>query len=233
MSSKHAGEIRLIVAMTPTGGIGLNGEIPWLSREDLKFFYEETTARVTDATDGASRAAMNAVVMGRVTWESLPKTLRGRLNIVVSPSLAKEARERSAAERVARHGAIPDVVVADYRSAICTARDAKCPRIFVIGGVNLFAEALGAGAVDEITVTHVLSEIPCDRWFPLEAARRAGFDLLLRDVADRVRAFLPPIPMINPPIVVRRYRRNARDHDDGAVGRGEARSFNAIKNMSP
>lgn len=220
-----AGEIRIIVAMTPTGGIGLNGEIPWFSRQDLKFFYDETTAR---PLSGA--AAMNAVVMGRVTWESLPRALRGRLNIVVSRTLAREAHERSAAERVARHGAIPDVVVADYDSAIRAARDAKCPRIFVLGGVDLFAAALGAsvgasvGAVREITVTHVLSEIPCDRWFPLEAARCCGFDLLSDDVGP-VQLFLPPIPMIDPPIVVRRYRRDAEHrgtdgHGDGAVACG-------------
>lgn len=213
--------IHIIVAMTPSGGIGLNGEIPWLSREDLRFFYKETTQRVA-ATGGAatgSAAAMNAVIMGRVTWETLPNTLKGRLNIVVSRTLAKEARERSAAERVARHGAIPDCVTPDYDGAIRAARDAGCPRIFVLGGVDIFAAALRSGEVDEITVTHVLSEIPCDRRFPLDVARAVGgFDLPLdRAALGPLCEFLPPIPMIDPPIAIRRYA--AARHGAGAADR--------------
>jgi dihydrofolate reductase len=74
----------LIVAMTPEGGIGLDGTVPWGTlRTDMRRFKELTTG------DGR-----NAVVMGRKTWTSIPvefRPLPGRLNIVLSSNAA--ARE--------------------------------------------------------------------------------------------------------------------------------------------
>ena len=52
--------MKAILAMTPNGGIGLNNQLPWDSLEgDLKRFKELTTGQT--------------IVMGRSTWESLPK----------------------------------------------------------------------------------------------------------------------------------------------------------------
>lgn len=66
--------MKAILAMTPNGGIGLNNQLPWESLEcDLKRFKELTTGQT--------------IVMGRSTWESLPrKPLPNRKSIVVSSS---------------------------------------------------------------------------------------------------------------------------------------------------
>ena len=50
-------------------GIGLDGKIPWHNKKDLEFFRNITTC--------------NYVLMGRKTWDSLPKKpLPNRINII-------------------------------------------------------------------------------------------------------------------------------------------------------
>ena len=68
--------ISMIVAMDEDGYIGLGNSLPWKLSSDLSRFK-----RLTEG-DG-----FNAVVMGRKTWDSLPKRfqpLPERLNIVMS-----------------------------------------------------------------------------------------------------------------------------------------------------
>ncbi len=68
--------ISIIVATDQQGLIGLNNQIPWKSKVDMKRFKEKTT-------DGT-------LIMGRVTYESLPsKTLSNR-NIIVLSSKVKD-----------------------------------------------------------------------------------------------------------------------------------------------
>jgi len=64
--------MKLILAVTPEGGIGLHGQLPWTHLVgDLPRFRRLTLG--------------NTVVMGRKTWESLPsKPLKDRMNLVVS-----------------------------------------------------------------------------------------------------------------------------------------------------
>jgi len=56
--------------------IGSAGKIPWKCRADMKFF-KEMTSSVNNSTK------MNAVIMGRKTFESLPAPLPNRLNVVL------------------------------------------------------------------------------------------------------------------------------------------------------
>ena len=63
--------IGIIVAVSPEGIIGVDGDIPWHYSADMKRFKRLTT--------GAT------VIMGRSTWESLPaKPLKDRRNIVIT-----------------------------------------------------------------------------------------------------------------------------------------------------
>ena len=58
-------------------GIGIKNTIPWNLPEDLKNFSKVTKGQ-----------GNNAIIMGRKTWESLPKKpLPGRQNIILSRSL--------------------------------------------------------------------------------------------------------------------------------------------------
>lgn len=64
--------MKLIVACDPNGGIGYNNRLPWTNLQgDLPRFKNLTQGQV--------------VVMGRNTWDSLPKKpLLGRLNFIVT-----------------------------------------------------------------------------------------------------------------------------------------------------
>ena len=70
----------LIVATDLNGGIGKNNQIPWHYKEDMQYFKSVTT-------DTSSINKINAVIMGRNTWDSLPekyKPLPNRINVILS-----------------------------------------------------------------------------------------------------------------------------------------------------
>lgn len=71
--------LTIIVAATLNNGIGQNGRLPWRLSKEMQYF-----ARVTS---NAPEGSVNAVLMGRNTWESIPKKSRPlpkRINVVVS-----------------------------------------------------------------------------------------------------------------------------------------------------
>ena len=63
-------DISLILSVGKNNEIGKNNDLVWHFHEDMKFFRETTTG--------------NTVIMGRKTFESLPKVLPNRRNIVIS-----------------------------------------------------------------------------------------------------------------------------------------------------
>ena len=64
--------ISLIAAIGKNYELGKNNNLIWYIKGDLKFFKETTMG--------------HPIVMGRKTFESLPKVLPGRKNIVISKS---------------------------------------------------------------------------------------------------------------------------------------------------
>jgi dihydrofolate reductase len=127
--------LTLIVARARNGAIGRAGTIPWHAPEDLAFFQRETT--------GA------AVIMGRKTWESLPKRpLPRRLNIVVTS-----------------HPADGDAAFVTLDAAIPTAKAAGHMRIYGIGGQGIYRALLPLA--DRLLITEVALDVPdADAFFP-------------------------------------------------------------------
>ncbi len=127
--------ISLVVARAQNGAIGKGNTIPWQAPEDLAFFQRETMG--------------GAVIMGRNTWESLPfKPLKNRLNIVVS-------RDKS----------LHETVVGSVDEAISMARAAGYPRIYGIGGAQIYAQMLPMA--DRLLITEVDLVIEdADAYFP-------------------------------------------------------------------
>lgn len=75
---KQKFELAMIVATDPNKGIGKGNDMPWHISSDLKRFKELTTG--------------HSIVMGRKTWESLPKRpLPNRLNVVLTRNLGFKA----------------------------------------------------------------------------------------------------------------------------------------------
>lgn len=144
--------INLIVASTPTGIISGEGNtLPWRLPEDMKYFAEKTTGGV--------------VVMGRKTWDSIPpkyKPLPDRDNVVLSRSWAQQDPDD-----------LPDgiFVCGDYRSGMSAAErlaKVKGSDVWIIGGGDIYTEALKSGCVDTCYITEVYYNGPHDTaMFPI------------------------------------------------------------------
>lgn len=126
--------VALIAAVASDGGIGRGNALLWHLPEDLRHFKATTL--------GAP------IVMGRKTWESIGRPLPGRRNIVVTRQVAWQA---PGAE-----------VVPSLDDAIERAGDV--PRVFVIGGAQLYAAALPLA--DELVLTEVDAQAGADTFFP-------------------------------------------------------------------
>lgn len=138
--------LAIIVAYDENRGIGKNNKIPWHIPDDLKSFKIRTYG--------------SPVIMGRNTWESLPKRSRplpGRLNIVVS-------------RRMENLDCADTLVVASLEHAIEVAQYAATPAhpIWIIGGGAIYQQALESETtlVDEVIATEVKGSFDCDVFFP-------------------------------------------------------------------
>ena len=109
---------------------------------------------------------MNAVVMGRKTWESIPqrfRPLKDRFNIIVSRTPDKLAVDL-AEEKLSMMVPVGSLA-AGYQEI--ANRSPDIDRIFVIGGAEMYNKALEIGSVERILWTRVEREYECDVSFPL------------------------------------------------------------------
>jgi len=126
--------VSLIVAMSRNGVIGDQGRIPWHLPAELKRFKRITMG--------------HHIVMGRKTWESIGRLLPGRRSVIVSRN---------------PDYAVPGAIVADsLRAAIAICLYDE--EVFVIGGAELFREALPIA--DRLYLTVVDTEVAGDTLMP-------------------------------------------------------------------
>jgi dihydrofolate reductase len=133
-------EVVLIAAVAENGVIGSNGTIPWRVRADVQRLKAMTMGK--------------PVVMGRKTFESLPRPLPGRTNIVVT---------RDQSFRAA--GAAVTISFADARAiALGDALRRFAAEIAVIGGAEIYAQWMDCA--DRLEVTEVHARPDGDTFFP-------------------------------------------------------------------
>jgi len=119
--------ITLVVARAENGVIGRDGGLPWHLSDDLKHFKAVTMG--------------TPMVMGRKTFESLPRLLPGRRHIVLTRDPAWRA---DGAE-----------IATDMASAVELAGE---PRLSVIGGAEIFRLFLSLADRIELTEVHARPE---------------------------------------------------------------------------
>ncbi len=115
--------ISMIVARSRNHVIGRDNQMPWKISADLQFFKKVTMG--------------HPVIMGRKTWESIGRPLPGRRNIVVSRNTDLQL---TGAE-----------VVHSLDAALATLNE--FPRVFVIGGEQLFTQAFPQA--DRLYITEI------------------------------------------------------------------------------
>ena len=163
-TSKDYRPFSLVVAATPSGGIGHKGRFPWPRLpSDVAFFRELTSTTTTNNNKAA--VLMNAVIMGRKTWESIPENFRplaNRFNVVVTHSPTEELKGMTS-----RYDNVLTASSFDHAMRLVSRYlTSYVDSIFVIGGESVYKEALTLPQCHTIYFTHVFNEFPADTFMP-------------------------------------------------------------------
>jgi dihydrofolate reductase len=127
--------ISIIVAVSEDLGIGKNNELLWHLPEDLKRFKRLTYG--------------NTVIMGKKTWESLPrKPLPGRKNVVITDIPGESFND----------------AVTAYSIEDALSKCKKDEEIFIMGGGSVYRQFMPLA--DKLYITHVHKKAPADVYFP-------------------------------------------------------------------
>jgi len=140
----------IIAALDERHGIGKENRLPWHIPLDIARFKEISSYTKKDFHE-------NVVIMGRLTWASIPfdfRPLSQRKNIVVSrresldlPNTSLHARSLESALEISAHVANID-------------------NVFLIGGAQLYEEGLHHPLCQRLYITRVQGNFDCDRAFP-------------------------------------------------------------------
>ena len=135
-------KITIIVAKSANHVIGRNNELIWHLPNDLKRFKALTSG--------------HPIIMGRKTYDSIGRPLPNRTNIVITRNLDWKPEGIK--------------IVNSLEKAIELAEKID-PEIFIIGGGNIYQQALDLADVLEVTEVHqdfegdaFFPEINCEIW---------------------------------------------------------------------
>lgn len=177
-------------------GIGKDGNLPWpMLRADLKNFAKITSSTESltensfdiaqksilfnsvltqhlaakNAETQAKSQKINAVVMGRKTWESIPQSkrpLQNRLNVVLTSKpdeFRKQLEEASTPQENV-------MVCSSFETAMVDlSADEGVGEIFVIGGSSLYEKSINGEYKDYcklIIATRINKLFECDTFIP-------------------------------------------------------------------
>ncbi len=130
-------KLALIAAISENNCIGNQGKLPWNIPEDMKHFKDLTIG--------------HTVLMGRKTWESLPKKFRPlpqRKNIIIT--------------RDETYSVPTGVIVCKSLTEVIEKFSNET--ILVIGGAEIYKQTIDLA--DTLYITHVHTDVPGDAFFP-------------------------------------------------------------------
>jgi dihydrofolate reductase len=125
-----------LVAVSENNVIGKNNQLPWNLPNDFKYFKNKTWGM--------------PVVMGRKTYESMEKELKGRINIVVTTN--KEWKREIV------------IVTSSIDEGIKKAEETDCKEIFIIGGGEIFKQSMDIA--NRLYITRVHASVEGDTFYP-------------------------------------------------------------------
>jgi len=140
-------------------------------------FFKRVTTRPPHSDKNKDVKTINAVIMGRKTWDSIPpkfRPLRDRINVVVSRS--------KTTQDLVGHTNSADVLVTPNLPAAISALDGHCAdwkielgKTFIIGGSEIYRAALQELVISHRVPVRIIqtqvrrkdgAEIECDAFFP-------------------------------------------------------------------
>lgn len=131
--------ICLLVAVSENGVIGRNNELLWRLPDDLKRFKALTMGY--------------PMIMGRKTFESIGKPLPGRTSIVITRSSSYQ---------------VPGILVAgSLEQALSLAQEQGKEKVFIVGGGEIYKQALESEVVDHLFLTRVCANEAGDTYFDI------------------------------------------------------------------
>ena len=144
-------KINMIVACCANNGIGFKNSIPWFIRNDLKYFSKTTKGNKN-----------NTIIMGRKTWESLPKKpLPNRHNIILSRNVEVDKQiKQMSSENVS--------CFQSSQQALEFCKKNSFDEVWIIGGTEIYKHFYQCFTDDikKIYITRVKKEYECDVYFP-------------------------------------------------------------------
>ncbi|MCB0762313.1 MAG: dihydrofolate reductase [Flavobacteriales bacterium] len=156
-------DVVIIVAVAKDGGIGKDNDLMWHLPADMKFFRNQTWG--------------HHVIMGRKNYESIPERFRplpGRVNVVLTRNT---------------HYEVPGgEVVHSLEDALELARNNGEQSAFVIGGGEVYRQALQQNLANKMYITHVEAQPEADTFFPKFAAFQWDAKVLEEHPADEKHA---------------------------------------------
>lgn len=131
----------IVAAIAENGVIGADGGMPWRLKTDLQRFKAITLNSV--------------VIMGRTTWETLPKPLKDRTHIVLTKDTNYKIENK-------------DIIIAhSLEEAIEEAKKITGSEVFVIGGAKIYNLFLQQNLINKLYITWVLDKPKGDTFFEL------------------------------------------------------------------
>lgn len=128
--------INLIAAIGENRELGKDNKLLWHIPEDMKRFQTLTTDHV--------------VIMGRKTYESIGKALPNRINIIITKDKTYQA--------------LDCIITYSLEEAIHLAKTKEQKEIFIIGGGQIYAQAISY--TDRLYLTIVKEKYDADTFFP-------------------------------------------------------------------
>lgn len=151
-------KISIIAALAANNVIGKNNDLPWKLPIDMKHFMNTTKG--------------HCVIMGRKNYDSIPKKfmpLPDRTNIVVTSNKMFHAP-----------GCI---VVYSFEDAITKAKELNETEVFIIGGSEIYKQALDIA--DNLYLTEIHAEVEGDVYFP-------SLENVISNYKEVTRTIYPP-----------------------------------------
>ena len=190
----QSAELTLIVAATRNMGIGLHGSLPWKGlRREMQYFARVTTRLPPSASASPQyhnhnhqqqpqpqQTPINAVIMGRKTWDSIPprfRPLKDRLNIIVSRSQgsgesplpgSSSSPSAAAITTTTTPSSSNGVWLSSLDRAVEYTQNQSACRVFVMGGAQVYEAALKLPQVKRVLLTSIQTDFECDTFFPLD-----------------------------------------------------------------